>query len=136
MTLIEWKEDYSVKISEIDKHHKRLIELINRLHTGMGNGMKKEFLADVLNGLIAYTVYHFATEEKHFKRHNYPEYRGHRKEHEDLTEKAKALKYRLDKGEDGVLSAEVMHFLKDWLNHHILQIDKKFGPFLTEKGLK
>ena len=136
MPLITWKEDYSVNINEIDRHHKRLIELINRLHTGMENEMKKKVLGDVLNELIAYTVYHFATEEKYFKRYNYPEYKGHRKEHEDLTEKAKELKYRLDKGENGVLSVEVMNFLKEWLNHHILQVDQKFGPFLNEKGLK
>jgi len=29
-----------------------------------------------------------------------------------------------------------MVFLKDWLNHHILETDKKLGAFLAGKGVK
>ncbi len=135
MELITWSENFSVYIGEVDKQHKRLIDLINKLHAGMKSGGKKEVIGDVLNGLIAYTVYHFSTEEKYFKRYNYPEYSEHKRLHEDLTERAKGLKHRFDRGEDGVLTVEVMNFLKDWLNSHILQVDKRFAPFLGDKGI-
>jgi hemerythrin len=28
-----------------------------------------------------------------------------------------------------------MNFLKDWLSNHIMNSDKKYGPFLTGKGV-
>jgi len=33
------------------------------------------------------------------------------------------------------ITLEVMNFLKDWLSHHILSVDKKYAPFLNEKGI-
>jgi len=33
------------------------------------------------------------------------------------------------------MSVEVMEFLKDWLEKHILGTDRKYGPFLNDKGV-
>jgi hemerythrin len=42
------------------------------------------------------------------------------------------------KGQEGKVSVTVdtMVFLKDWLNHHILETDKKFSAFLNSKGVR
>jgi hemerythrin len=34
------------------------------------------------------------------------------------------------------VSSEVMKFLQDWLNKHIMGTDKKYGPFLVGQGVK
>jgi methyl-accepting chemotaxis protein/hemerythrin len=34
------------------------------------------------------------------------------------------------------LSMEVMKFLKDWLTGHIMGTDKKYSPFLRQKGVR
>lgn len=60
---------------------------------------------------------------------------GIRRKHDDLTRKALELKAAFDSGKPA-LTIDVMNFLKDWLNGHILQVDKKFGPFLKSKGVK
>lgn len=53
----------AVGIEEFDVHHKRIIELINKLHAsltaGEGNAATREVLAEAVN----YTVYHFFAEE-------------------------------------------------------------------------
>jgi len=31
---------------------------------------------------------------------------------------------------------DVMFFLGNWLNIHILEVDKKYSPYMTSKGIK
>ena len=70
MPFIEWKDAYSVNIAVIDKQHKHLIDLINRLHASILSGRDNETLADILTDLVYYTIYHFDTEEKFFDEHD------------------------------------------------------------------
>ena len=37
MSLIEWKEEFSVGVAEVDLEHRDLIDLINDLHSLMGD---------------------------------------------------------------------------------------------------
>ena len=38
MSLIEWKDEFSVGVAEVDLEHRDLIDLINDLHSLMGEG--------------------------------------------------------------------------------------------------
>lgn len=135
MSFMNWKDDFATNIWEVDNQHKKLLALLNRLFDAMSVGKGKDALGSILKELIDYTVYHFGTEERLFKEHGYPEYAAHKKEHDDLTKKAVELKTAFDSGKQ-LITIDVMNFLKDWLNVHILQEDKKFGPYLASKGVK
>ena len=134
MALVNWKETYAVNVVEIDNQHKKLIELINNLYDAMIAGKAKEVMSTILSGIVDYTVYHFATEEKYFDQYNYPESEVHKKEHSELVEQVAALQKKHEAGER-VLTIEVMNFLRDWLNDHIIGSDTKFGPYLNSKGV-
>jgi hemerythrin len=134
MALFTWSDKFAVNILEIDAQHKRLIELINMLYDAMKQGKGKDVLGKVLADLVTYTVYHFSTEEKLFQKFGYPEYEVHKKEHDNLTLKAKDLKEKFNQGKT-MITIEVMNFLKDWLNNHILNSDTQYGPFLNSKGV-
>ncbi len=135
MALIQWKDDYSVNIAEIDKQHKALIDLINRLHAAILSGKANEALGEILTDLVYYTVYHFETEEKFFDEFDYPESESHKQKHKDLVQQVAAVQKNHNDGEK-VLTMDVMNFLRDWLQEHILGTDKKFGPYLNSKGVK
>lgn len=134
MALITWKEAYSVNISEIDNQHKKLVGLINSLHDAMLAGKAKDIMSKTLSDLVDYTLYHFATEEKYFDKYNYPRSEAHKKQHSDLIEQVAALQKKHEDGER-VLTIDVMNFLRDWLNDHIIGCDKGYGPYLNSKGL-
>lgn len=135
MALIIWKEAYSVNIAEIDNQHKKLIELINNLHDAMITGKAKEEMSKILSGLVDYTLYHFATEEKIFDQYDFPGSKAHKKQHNDFIEQVAALQKKHEDGER-VLTIDVMNFLRDWLNDHIMGSDKKgYGPYLNSKGV-
>lgn len=53
----------------------------------------------------AYTVFHFATEEKFMAQYNYPDYENHKKEHVEFIEKVKRGTI--------IVSFEITSFLKD-----------------------
>ncbi len=134
MALITWSQNFSVGVKDIDEQHKKLITLVNELHDAMSVGKGREVLGKILSDLISYTVYHFKHEEDLFEKYAYLGYIAHKTEHDKLAGQAGDIKKKFDSGE-AVLTIEVMNFLRDWLNNHILGSDKKYGPFLNSKGV-
>jgi hemerythrin len=135
MPILAWSDALSVNIGELDKQHQCLIELINRLHDAMKAGKGDAVMGPILSDLLAYTEFHFSTEEKYFQQYSYPESKLHKNQHDALKKKAKELKAGFEKGKLSI-SIEVMNFLKDWISAHILGLDKKYSPFLISKGLR
>lgn len=134
MSLMAWEDRLSVNIKAFDDQHKKLIDLINKLYDGMKAGKGNDVLDGILSELVSYTVTHFSNEQSLFQKHGYPDFVQHKKEHDDLTKKAIELRDNLKSGKS-VISVEVMSFLKDWLNKHILGTDKKYTAFLNGKGV-
>ena len=135
MPIMNWKEAYSVGIAEIDQQHRRLIDLINSLHDAMTKGQAKGVLGKILADLANYCGSHFATEEKLFDAHGYPESPDHKDKHRKMTAKVLALQQQFEQGK-ATITLEVMEFLQQWLDKHILGTDKKYGPFLNGKGVR
>lgn len=134
MALFAWNDSFSVNIKHIDEQHKKLVNLLNNLHDAMKLGKGNQILSKILAELIGYVETHFTTEEKLMSAHRFPEYNSHKLEHTKLTQKAVELQQNFQQGR-GVLTIEVMNFLKNWLQSHILGTDKKYGPFLNSKGV-
>ncbi len=134
MALINWSEEYSVKVREIDNQHKKLINIINELHDKMKEGKGKEVIGKTLSELVDYTVFHFSYEEKLFASNNYPEFKIHARQHSDLIDQVKVYLKKLESG-DSVLALELMNFLKKWLVDHIMVTDKKYSAFFNAKGI-
>jgi methyl-accepting chemotaxis protein len=130
--IISWNSSYALGITEIDEQHKKLFDLINRLYAGMKSGKATESLSHILKELVDYTVYHFGTEERLFEKYQYPGYLQHKKLHDDLTARVKEFEEKFDSGKVSV-SVELMTFLKDWLQNHIMRTDKKYELFLNKK---
>jgi hemerythrin len=135
MSLINWEESLSVKVSEIDSQHKKLIELINKLHDAMKERKASQVLSEVIDELVDYALSHFQTEEKYFEKFGYLKATAHKKEHKDFVNKVAAFKNDFSKGK-AMLSMEIMEFLKAWLINHIKKIDMAYSDFFIEKGLK
>jgi hemerythrin len=134
MALMTWSDQLSVNIKQVDSQHMKLVELLNDFHDAMKVGKGKEVMGKTFSELLDYTAYHFGTEEELLKKHAYPAFPAHKREHEALTKKAADLSERFSRGE-AVISAETMTFLKNWLSDHIMGSDKKYAPFLNGKGV-
>ncbi len=135
MAFIEWDDNLSVYIVEIDRQHKKLIAMINELHDAMRHRQSKLVLSQIIEGLIGYAGTHFRTEERYFERYGYPEEIPHKQEHAAFTLKVAEFKHNYDAGKFG-LSMDLLDFLSDWLQNHIKVVDRKYALFFNEKGLK
>jgi len=133
MIQIEWRDSYSVRIKEIDEDHRILIRLFNDLANAMRQGKGKERLDQILMQLIGYTKLHFSREEKIMMAYKYGDYQAHKQIHDQLTEKVLQL-YDQQKEEGFYLSVEVLFFLKNWLEEHILEKDMLLGAYLNKAG--
>ncbi|NOT12289.1 MAG: hemerythrin family protein [Methylococcaceae bacterium] len=134
MSLITWSDQLSVGITEIDEQHQKLVQLINGLHNHMVAGDAKDIMSKVLDRVVQYTGFHFETEEKLMQEYDYPASAKHKHEHADLVNTAVDLQHKLKSG-NAHITMETMHFLQDWLQHHILGSDKAFADFLKSKGV-
>lgn len=135
MAFMEWTEALSLDIESIDTQHRKLVDLINELDTAISEGHGNEVLGKVLGGLLDYTKEHFAYEEQLLEKCNYPSFPSHKAEHDSLTEKVEFLSHIFEKGQS-MNTEQIMQFLKIWLQEHILDIDKRYVPFVKEKGIQ
>ena len=132
MSLIEWNDAFSVGNRQLDDHHKKFFSIINTLHDAMKNGAGEDVLLLVLKELQQYVQYHFKAEETLMKLHAYPDYTSHKTEHEDIAQKVNKFILEYERHEDK-LAIEVLNFLSDLLQNHILRTDRKYIPFLSVK---
>jgi hemerythrin len=134
MAFFEWSDQLSVKVGKMDEQHKVLVSLINELHEAMKAGIGKEATGKTLKRLIEYTKTHFADEEALMRQHGYQGLDVQKAEHAKLTQQV--LDFNKDYTAGKItLTMEVMSFLKRWLNEHIANTDKKYGPYLNGKGI-
>lgn len=129
MSLITWKDSYSVGVSHFDSQHKVLFNLINDLHEAMREGKGRDKVADVLGVLISYTRGHFTAEELALKSAAYPEYDSHKQAHDAFVAKVLAFEKEFKAGKTN-LSLELMEFLQHWLTGHIMETDKQYASYL------
>ena len=134
MSHIVWDEKYSVHIEVIDQQHRKIVEILGKLFDEMGKRKSQEVLKAILDQMIWYATEHFATEEIFMKQYGFPGYEAHKKEHEGFKTKVAAFQQDFAAGKES-LSFNLIRFLTDWLDHHIMEIDKQYGPFLNEKGV-
>ena len=132
MPLIEWDNAFSVGNREIDEHHKKFFHIINMLFDSMKTGEKEEILLTVLKELQQYVQYHFKAEESLMKMYAYPNISSHKAEHEDAIQKVNKFIVDYDRKDDK-LAIDVLNFLSNWLQNHILQTDRKYIPYLNKK---
>lgn len=134
MPLMTWTENYSVGIKSIDAQHQKLIGMLNELQDAMLAGKANDHIGKILDGLVQYTVTHFAYEEKLFAQHGYKDAAAHKAEHDKLTKQVADFAAQFKTGK-AKLSSQLMSFLRDWLNGHILGTDKRYTTHLVSKGV-
>jgi hemerythrin len=132
--IFQWREEYNTHIKEMDEHHRALFQTANKLYEEIHSGRNQSVMEDTLNFLIRYTEEHFTQEEKLMEDYDFPEYEVHIKHHVRLIQEVQELKSKYAAGEIR-MDMSVVNFLKDWIINHILTEDRKYGPYLNDKGL-
>lgn len=113
-----WTSNLEIGIKEIDDQHIQLTKMIGIAYH-VTHETNDETMDKLINDLLAYTVYHFETEERFFK--GMAEI--HKQEHEYFITRIKGFRTKFDSGRKD-LGLEVFCFLKEWAIKHVLTMDK------------
>jgi hemerythrin len=135
MSFMSWEDRFSVGVASIDTQHRKLIDMINELHDARLKGKSSEALGHIFGELATYTVEHFAYEERLFEQTRYPATIAHKAEHEALRNKVKELQTAME-GQKYPFTMELMDFLREWLQKHILGTDKAYSGHLVAAGIR
>jgi hemerythrin len=135
MALMTWSKKFSVGVQALDDQHTVLVQLLNDLHAAMMKGQTQTFTGPLLHKLAEYTRTHFTAEEKILSAARFPALAEHRKIHINLLKQVDEFAARYDKGQV-TLNLDLLTFLRDWLNTHILKEDHEYGSWLNEHGVR
>lgn len=133
MATIAWKKIYETGIVALDDEHRKLVAEVNRLYEAIRDKRGHEVLRDILAMLEKYIVEHFQHEECLLEKYGFKGLDDHRQKHQDLGQAVEEIKVRITSGTED-LANELFRFLKDWVLHHIVEEDKKYGSYLESRA--
>jgi len=129
-----WVRDLETGNAVIDEQHKRLFAAQYKLFEAYRSGREQQGAAEILQFLTAYTLEHFADEEKLLQESGYPEYAAHKQLHAEFGDVIQKLaaKWSLHGPSDDLL-LEVCTVIHEWLVIHIKQEDRKFVQYIQSR---
>ena len=123
MPLLDWNGQLKLGHAQIDADHKKMVELLNRMHDAAATDKGSKICSRILSDLIAYSRSHFALEEQLMAIERYPQREQHKAEHEALIREVVELRVRLDRG-TAAPDAALFEGLKHWVTEHIQGSDR------------
>ena len=129
---MEWKEEYSVGIPEIDAQHQTLAGCIALLETAVTTQQRWSAVHSALVRLADFVRIHFAVEESLLRIHRYPEFERHVREHLEFADQVRQLQERSLRVD---VSEEMVAFIQNWWHEHIMTSDKHYAAYLPTAGV-
>ncbi len=133
MTLIEWSEKLAVGVGEMDSQHKKLIDMINKVHELIEQGKGEEAREFFINEITRYLEEHLKAEEEFMKSINYPEFERHKQAHDNFRKVMSEFIPKIKEGDCKEFRSAVA-LSWSWLYSHILKFDKRYGEFYNKRN--
>jgi hemerythrin len=86
MSLIEWREEFTIGLPDVDHEHRELIAMINALHESLGPVADVQRIVAALGEIHARIAAHFALEEREMHKLGYAYVAEHKNDHERLLD--------------------------------------------------
>lgn len=125
-----WTSDLDTGIDVIDGQHRQIVTFINRLYDAK-LASNRQIIGEVIDGLVDYTLSHFAFEEALMEDAGYEFSRPHKKVHELFVRRIGEFRLRFNAGED--IINELHGLLARWLFNHIRNDDAAYARTVRGK---
>jgi hemerythrin len=129
-----WNDNLASGSTEIDDQHKELFKRIDGLLNALEKGSGREKVAEIVQYLTDYVVFHFGNEENYMAKYAYSSASAHKAQHEQFVKNFLKLKERLMReGINAQLTEDTKQLVVDWLINHIKYSDRALGMYLKLK---
>lgn len=129
---LKWSDRLELGIPTIDQQHKKLVgylEILRRYHLTQ---KETEATQVVMRQLKEYIHKHFSYEERLLNTYNYTALEQHKKSHQQFSRKVDDFHNQFNAGDISV-SLDLMEYLDDWIENHILVLDKQYSEYIKSK---
>lgn len=130
MIFFEWQDEYELGLPQIDLQHTMIVNMINELFSALGSAEADYVTRLTLDKLLDYIEEHFAAEESAMREFAYPQIDEHVALHRLLRQQVEGL-HRQHHATGRVSGFELIEFLKNWFEKHIVVTDKAFGAHVA-----
>jgi hemerythrin len=134
MEFFPWRDEYSVRVKEIDLQHQQIVKILNEFYNAFIMKEHEKITWEIINRLTDYAANHFKTEEKYFHQYNFEYKTQHIQEHQAFVQKVVDFRNEYETNKSA-LTFKIINFLKEWLTHHIMVEDKKYTTCFNNNGL-
>ena len=124
MTLIAWRNEFSVGVDAVDHEHREMIALINELDEAMQDDASQATVVEALGEIYARISAHFALEEKTMRDARYSQLAEHKQDHEQLLDELLDVIDSVD-DEGRYDRADLSRSLDRWFSDHFRTHDAK-----------
>jgi len=131
MAYFEWDNDMVIDNGPLDQDHRRLVDLVNELHTATAAGQGKTVVSRIMSELLFYTTDHLRREEQEMERVGFPNLEEHKRHHAEFMAGIQALVDKQAKGSITVAS-QLSTLLRDWLSVHIRRSDHELRVHMKQ----
>lgn len=127
--IFPWNRNLETGISQIDEQHEKLVQLLNMLASHIAYQTDAPTLNKVFDELVAYSIYHFASEEAIWYECFVDDdsVKNHRVQHQSFVDTVQELRAGMNSSSVDQVLADVLSFLTRWLASHILEEDRRMA---------
>lgn len=126
---LEWGPQFRTTIKIIDEQHQVLFDLINNIEDQLvRDPIDADQLRKAIDGAVAYSLYHFVTEESlAYRAKATAKMDAHVRSHNEFRQRVAAYRDAAQQGDPVATATEVLRYLRHWLISHILHTDVALG---------
>lgn len=126
---LDWTDDLSVGIPEMDAEHQHFIALVNDLNEAILWRMELKQIKERMQAIVDDAVEHFSHEEALLEEWGYPDAGEHTRQHAQILAEGREMVGRFGRDESEYAWIEAGLKLKHSLTEHLLIEDMKYRDF-------
>jgi hemerythrin len=130
--LMDWSDELSVAVPEIDDDHRKLLGIVNEFHEAHEASRSKEEVLAALTKIADYACWHFDHEEEIMRQEGFPGLQSHRDRHAELLDALGGLIADFEAGRADIDRA-TLDFLKSWVLVHLKTEDRDLGIWVRSR---
>jgi hemerythrin-like metal-binding protein len=125
----------NLTIESLLENQKKIADLIEFFNEAMTKKKCKEEVLELMHRVSYYTEEFFINEELFLKNYQIPSFQLHNNEHRQFIEKMMLFYKRLENNDPDICT-DIISYLKEWYEKHILNSDKQIIEFLQKNSEK